>query len=495
MTRRLPVVLAVIGALIIVATVVVTSIVRSDDTATLALPQRPESAVVVTEPGVLDAVDSTVTIRAFAENDEPVLLAVGRTAEVDAWLDGAEHVRVVGLSSWEELSVEVTAASPEATDPAADEETESPADEATEDATEDPADAAVPDPAGSDLWVAEADGTGEAELTWTDQPGQWSLVAATDGTAPAPTIELEWGREVSTPWLIPGIAVGALLFVTGAAMFVLDLLARREQRRRDETREQETAPAMAVSVEDTDPGTGQRLSRRQIREMERAVAQSERDRRSTDEAPPIPLADAEAEPDGATPDSEVPAPDDAADQEVDIAQSDDAAPPEPASDGLAGDTIPAETAADEVADAEAVDAAGPTTEDDQDDQAATEPATAEPAGLRGWLARRRSKGASDPAATSAGAATGVAESPAAESPTAESPADESSAGADAHAGSSPDEPADTAGATSTSHDDGGPDDGEDEEPAAPSWRSVWGFSGDQPPADTSPEDDEGKEAR
>src|SRR5690606_25138788 len=288
-----PLLLAVIGVVVIAVSVIAASVVRSSDTATLRLGEHPDVPVVITEPGVLDAVDPRVTVRATAQDDAPVVLAVGRTAEVEAWLGDADHARVTGLSSWEELTVEVVTGT-EPTDPAepADapgEPTEAPTEEPTAQVPDaDPT--ALPNPAGSDLWVAEAVGTGSAELTWIDTPGRWSLVAATDGTGPAPEIELEWGRQVSTPWLVPGIVVGAIVLVAGATMFVLDLLARREQRRRDEARRQEedeTRPR--VSVTDTDP-TGERLTRRQIREMERAMARADRERRAGEAVAPIPLA-------------------------------------------------------------------------------------------------------------------------------------------------------------------------------------------------------------
>src|SRR5699024_6280734 len=99
--RRLPVALAVLGALIIIAVSIAAAVVRSADTATLTLGERPDVPVVITEPGVLDVVDPDVTIRATAEEDEQVVLAVGRTSEVEAWLAAADHARVTGLSSWE----------------------------------------------------------------------------------------------------------------------------------------------------------------------------------------------------------------------------------------------------------------------------------------------------------------------------------------------------------------------------------------------------------
>ncbi len=286
--RKLPLTLAVVGGLIILAVIVAASVVRSSDTATLSLGERPEVPVVITEPGVLDAVDPEVTARATAGEDEQVVLAVGRTSEVEAWLGSTDHARITGLSSWEELRVEVvTGTEPTADATATPQPTPTEQEEATTPPAEDVEEPqALPDPAGSDLWVAEATSTGTAELTWSDQPGRWTLVAATDGSGPAPEVELEWGRQVSTPWLVPGIVIGGLLLVAGATMLVLDVLARREQRRRDDARARAADTGYSVSITDTDPGTGQRLTRRQIREMEREMALAERGDTTAPGVPP-----------------------------------------------------------------------------------------------------------------------------------------------------------------------------------------------------------------
>ncbi|KAE8762423.1 hypothetical protein [Georgenia thermotolerans] len=258
MNRRIiSVVLMVLGVIAIALAIASATVWRPTDTATLTLPTRPTTPVVISDAGVLDAVAPDVRIVATADDGQPVTLAVGRTEDVQAWVDGAPHTRITGLSSWEQLAVKDVAGG-----------------EATEGAAPAEGQAALPSPAGSDLWVSEQTGTGTAELSWKDRDGRWSLLAATDGTAPAPQVSLSWPREVSTPWLVPGLIVGALLLLAGLALAVLEVLTARELRRREAVAgapEDETVVLPAAETAG--------LTRRQLRERARAAAQQGRGRR------------------------------------------------------------------------------------------------------------------------------------------------------------------------------------------------------------------------
>ncbi|MBD8063557.1 hypothetical protein [Oceanitalea stevensii] len=423
--RRLPLMLALAGVLVILASVIAAVVVRSSDTATLALGERPDVPVIVSGPGVLDAVDPEVTVRATAGDDEQVVLAIGRTSEVEAWLDGADHMRVTGLSSWEELTTEVVTGDPEAAP------TDAPDEEPTGETS------GLPNPAGSDLWVVETVSTGSAELSWSDSPGRWSLVAATDGTGPAPEIELEWGRQVSTPWLVPGIVVGVLALVAGVTMLVLDVLARRERERRDAARAE--GPTPARSITDTDPGTGERLTRRQIREYEQTLA---RERAEAGGAvPPPPLAPADA---------------------VDAEPADDA-PATSAPDDPTGEWEPTAADGDLTPDATADGLA------DEPEPVAPAPEDAEP--LVAEEAEEAEEGEHS-----------------AQEPD-EPPAPEPDETAEP-TGSAPEQSAGTPDGSAEDDDDG-------YSPAPPSWRSVWGFGGTAgpPTPPTQPMDDDGEERR
>ncbi|UNX53966.1 hypothetical protein MF406_13475 [Georgenia sp. TF02-10] len=280
-TRRIiAVALVVLGAVGIALAIASATVWRPADTATLTMPARSETPVVITDAGVLDAVAPDVTITARADDDEPVVLALGRTEDVEAWVGEDPHARITGLSSWEELTVRTEAGEAAADDGEGD---------ATAEATEGAADGAattVPNPAGSDLWVVEQDGTGTAELTWTDQPGRWSLLAATDGSGPAPRVSLTWPVEVTTPWLVPGVIVGAVVLLAGLALLALEVLTVRETRRRDaRVAERAAAGEDATTVL---PATSAGLTRRERREQERTAAGRGR-RPATGEVPAAPV--------------------------------------------------------------------------------------------------------------------------------------------------------------------------------------------------------------
>jgi hypothetical protein len=230
---------------------------RASDTL-VAQAQAPDgTTMIVTDPGVLDLAADEVTVRAEATSGT-VVIALGRSADVDAWVDGDAHTRVTGLADWDLLATQDVEAEPAAEEPAAEEPVEdepvtdpadaapadpaapaAPADPAAEadadaatgadaatDAVEEPAETVAPDPSGSDLWVDEASGSRAATFEWTAQDGRWSVLVAATGAA-SPRVVLEWPQVVTTPWLMPGVVVGSLLLLIGIAWWALILLAGR----------------------------------------------------------------------------------------------------------------------------------------------------------------------------------------------------------------------------------------------------------------------------
>ena len=252
---------------------------RPSDTLVAEAAAGPGSTLLVTEPGVLTMAAPDVTVRVTGED---VVIVLGRTADVEAWVGRDAHTTVTGLADWHVLATNNVAARP---DPATDAEEPSPPDgeSATEQPTEQPTEPAegeaaeaVPpaedeaastidadgtpapaDPRGSDMWWAEVSGSTSAELEWTETDGRWSvLAAATAVGADPPQIALTWPQEVVTPWLLPGVFVGSLLLMIGLAWWALILVAGRRQARVASSVERAPEPAVGAGA----------LTRRQIRE-------------------------------------------------------------------------------------------------------------------------------------------------------------------------------------------------------------------------------------
>ncbi|TDK27618.1 hypothetical protein E2F48_00280 [Arthrobacter crusticola] len=117
-------------------------------------------------------------------------LAVGRAADVDAWVGDAAHLRVTGVGD-EELKTEFT-----------------------------DGEATVPDPRGADLWTSEETAEGSVTHSWINPAeGDFSILLVSDGTAAAPSdISITEPNDASTPLAVPLIVAGALLAVLGIAL-------------------------------------------------------------------------------------------------------------------------------------------------------------------------------------------------------------------------------------------------------------------------------------
>ncbi|MBG6083626.1 hypothetical protein [Zhihengliuella flava] len=159
-----------------------------DETLTAAVPDSvTEAPLTVIEPAVDDVTDEPVEITIRSEGE--FLVALGRSADVDAWVADASVNRVTGVDTEEG----VMTASHEGT-----EET-------------------VPNPQYSDLWVARDTVDGETVYTWTEPAeGDWSLLLAADGEQAAPTdISVEYPNTATTPFALALIIIGALLVLLG----------------------------------------------------------------------------------------------------------------------------------------------------------------------------------------------------------------------------------------------------------------------------------------
>ena len=166
--------------------------------ATLVAPGRP---AVSTAVGLLGLEGPRLEVDAGSSR-RPVFVGIGRAHDVDAYLAQADRLEVIGDDGNGTLLT-----------------------------TQVGSEKTLPDPAGVDVWVVSARSQGTAGLVWPDAPGQWRMVIATDGTAPAADkITLTWsGRTPHSP--APElIAIGLVLIVAG--LITLVMLASRSRLER-----------------------------------------------------------------------------------------------------------------------------------------------------------------------------------------------------------------------------------------------------------------------
>lgn len=290
--RVLSIVLIVLGLLAVILAVASATIWRPSQTAVATLKPAATTAYVVTGDGVLNMVDSTVTITAKAKDaNSTVTLALARSEDAQAWLANDPYTEVTGLSSWEALSGRTITercnvkAAPTATATstakATAKATSTASAKATATSTAKASASPTPDAKGcikavaskaslngSDMWVTSKTGKGSVSITYDPSSSNYVVLAATDGKQAAPTFSLSWKRTVGTPWLIPGLIVGGLLVAGGVFIFMLDIQMRHQelanaQRRR---RRQEEAAARL----NRDPNRP--LTRLELREKAQAEA-------------------------------------------------------------------------------------------------------------------------------------------------------------------------------------------------------------------------------
>lgn len=476
--RVLASLLCLLGAAAIGLGIASASLWRSSDTLVAVGSAAPGTTLLMTEPGVLDLAADEVTVTASAESGDQVVIALGRTADVEAWIGGDAHTRVTGLATWDTLATQdVPAVEPPASEAPAEPAPAEPApaegeQPAAEPAAEEPADAAVaPDPTGSDLWIDEVSGADQATMEWTRQDGRWSILVATTGEgAGAATLTMTWPQIVTTPYLVPAVAGGSALLLVGLIWWTL-LLVRRRRPARAATvpRARPAADRTPEPMEEIlDVAGTAPLTRRAIRELEeQEMRRHQRER--TRSAFPARVTD--------------PRPDDAGTQPpVDLrGRTPDAAPPSTAGSAPERMTAAAERETSDRSDqADQADRAG------QADQAGQQASLSEAAGSgesAGGRARRESAvrwgrrpilparlrrpARADPGAAATGAVPSGLPGPADPGPRADSPTASAATGA--------------SGTWSSTIS--GPTAAHQASVSADAWRRAWGF-----PSTTSADD-------
>lgn len=241
--RLVAVVLVILGLIGVGLGIASATVWRPDGTVVAAASADPRTGILVTDPGVLDMVAEDVTIRATVPTGNRVVIAIGRDTDVDGWVAGAAYKRVTGLASWTRLASRSVPAGGENSATASPPPAATPSGTGTSAGTPAPSGSPAASPSGSatpsgtaadavgpadldasDMWVAKATGRGTANLRWSDQAGRWSLIVVGDGAAGSPpALSLTWPRQVTTPWLWPGVVGGSVLAAAGVLLLIVAL--------------------------------------------------------------------------------------------------------------------------------------------------------------------------------------------------------------------------------------------------------------------------------
>ncbi|WP_435300498.1 hypothetical protein [Timonella sp. A28] len=212
--KLLPLLLTVVGIVVLGLGIASGTVLKPDTVVTLTTPKLDESRYVTLTPEVLGLVSPNVTIEATDAQGGEVAMVVGRQADVVGWIGNETSYAVTGAQDWSTISVDKV-----------EPENQEPSDEASSDKedtkTDEESEPEGPAVVESDMWTDVITGEGSAQLKLSNlEAGRAVLVTATGADATtAPTIALTWERDVATPLLFPGIALGVLLI--GVGVFLL----------------------------------------------------------------------------------------------------------------------------------------------------------------------------------------------------------------------------------------------------------------------------------
>ncbi len=144
----------------------------------------------MTRVGVLPLYADSVEVRATGEPDQIVWLVVGQPEDVKGWLDEEPYDEIVGLSDLETLKAITHVPEEFLVEDAQSGAEEEVAEEETDEAAE--GDDPVENPLDSDMWTAMKYGRGSVSMVLSGDDLNMSVIAATDGVGPSPTLSLKW---------------------------------------------------------------------------------------------------------------------------------------------------------------------------------------------------------------------------------------------------------------------------------------------------------------
>ena len=157
-------------------------------------------------------IDPDEAMEYTVRGDGDFTLMYGQLRDIEAWVGDAAHNRIDGVNTdvgrGEDPTVNMTYVDGEAE---------------------------VPNPVNSDLWLATQDVTDEVTQRWTrTDAGEWALLVAVDGTAPAPTeFSVSWVNiEPNSPLIVPLMIAGIALLLIGVALLIWRFIEFRSRAKR-----------------------------------------------------------------------------------------------------------------------------------------------------------------------------------------------------------------------------------------------------------------------
>ncbi|AXH36495.1 hypothetical protein DVJ78_14690 [Humibacter sp. BT305] len=182
---------------------------------TVFLPPSTVESTVQTDDGVNYAVidsealrshDGAQTLTVSSGNGGQVFAAYGRTADVEAWLQGSAYDRIGAGADGRGLVVESVPADPDGAENVA---------------------SGSADPAASDLWLERFTSQGTLYRT-LNLPEGYSVILASNGTDPAPAeVTISWPVSNATPWVGPTLVAGLVFLLAGIVLLILGLIHMR----------------------------------------------------------------------------------------------------------------------------------------------------------------------------------------------------------------------------------------------------------------------------
>lgn len=159
------------------------------------------------EPGspgwVVDLFDADVRLRVgSADRATPIFVGIGRSVDVDRYLAGTAHSRVVELTAGASVVYR-----------------------------DEPGDAEVGAPTSESFWQVQASGTDTLELDWEARPGRWSVAIMNADGSPGLVANVDVGLRVGalSTLVVVLLVAGVVLTAIAVVLIVIGALRPRSK--------------------------------------------------------------------------------------------------------------------------------------------------------------------------------------------------------------------------------------------------------------------------